>query len=105
MFAQTNKRYIVNPNLNPNSIDCVINIVNFSEVIEHTGFGWDPIETPPTRQSVSGESVFFFLFLFTRNLFIHILLNISLEIYYVAADYKIYSNSINESVQYIQTLH
>ena len=79
MFAQTNKRYIVNPNVNPNSIDCARNIVNFPEVIEHIGFGWDPIEMPPTRQLVSGESVFFyfiFLFLFTINLFIHILLNI-----------------------------
>ena len=60
MFAQTNKRYIVNPNLNPNSIDCERNIVNFPNVIEHTGFGWDPIETPPTRQSMLGEGVFFF---------------------------------------------
>ena len=47
----------------------------------------------------------FFLFLFTINLLIHKLLNISLEIYFVAADYKIYSNSINGSVQHIKTLH
>ena len=33
-------------------------------------------ETPPTQHPVLGEVVFFFFFLFTINLFIHILLNI-----------------------------
>ena len=48
---------------------------------------------------------FILFFMFIINLVIHILLNIELEIYHVAADYKIYSNFINGSVQHIQTLH
>ena len=44
---------------------------------------------------MSGEvSYFNFIFVY-YNLFIYILLNIYLKIYYVIADYKIYSNLIN----------
>ena len=63
--------------------------------------------TPPTRHTVSSEGViFFFIYkLINFKLFIHIMLNISLVIYSVVADYKIYTSFIYGNVQHLQYLH
>ena len=52
-----------------------------------------------------GGSVTNYYKLRTLSLFIHIMLNISLVIYSIAADYKIYTSSIYGSVQHLPYLH
>ena len=64
MFAQTNKRYIV-PQLKSKFNRLRKKHREFSDLIEHTGFGWDPIANTVTASDDAWANYIKVLFTFT----------------------------------------